>query len=196
MIRVEKERRAQELFDRAGFRPRHWEMTFERYKPCNKSQRAAKAYLEALEAIDHNIFIWGPVGVGKSHLAVSLGKKLIREKLVDLQFISAVNLLAEIKATFGKDYGEGVELVIRRFSSKPVLILDELGVEKETDWVRETFYAMIDNRYTAMLPTIVTSNLEPGELAEKIGDRLVSRLMEGAKVIEIGGHDYRLKEGK
>jgi DNA replication protein DnaC len=73
------------------------------------------------------------------------------------------------------------------------LVIDDLGAEKSSEWAREILYLIIDKRYSDLLPTIITSNLSPKELAEKLDDRLVSRLMEDAIVIKIDGKDHRVK---
>jgi DNA replication protein DnaC len=73
----------------------------------------------------------------------------------------------------------------------PVLILDDLGAEKASEWVAETLYILIDDRYGNMKPTVFTSNYSPSELAERLGDRIVSRIMEMCRIIEIKTSDKR-----
>ena len=75
---------------------------------------------------------------------------------------------------------------------KGLLFIDDIGAEKMTEWVAETFYLILNYRYNEMLPTIFTSNLSPSELAERIGDRIVSRIIGSSDVIKLDGEDRRL----
>lgn len=75
----------------------------------------------------------------------------------------------------------------------PLLVLDDLGAERATEWVQERIYVLINERYERMRSTIVTTN-HPSldSLAGAVGQRSVSRLMESATVIPVSGHDRRL----
>ncbi len=73
-----------------------------------------------------------------------------------------------------------------------LLILDDLGAEKPTEWVRERMYEIVNQRYEWMRPIIVTSNLSPAQLAKQVGQRVASRLMEMCEVVELDGRDRRL----
>lgn len=77
-----------------------------------------------------------------------------------------------------------------------LLILDDLGAEKPTEWVRERIFSIIDYRYGNMLPTWGTSNLTPDKLADQIGERAFWRLIEECDVIEVNGVNLRERRGK
>ena len=70
--------------------------------------------------------------------------------------------------------------------------MDDMGAEKTTDWSMSTLYVLIDKRYSEMMPTIITSNLTVAEVADKVGDRIASRIAGMCKVIELKGKDRRL----
>jgi DNA replication protein DnaC len=72
-----------------------------------------------------------------------------------------------------------------------LVVLDDLGREKVTDWASERLYVLVNERYNAMRPTVVTSNYGPDQLAERGYDALVSRLVEGSPAIQITASDYR-----
>lgn len=179
-----------EIFERCGLKTRHETMSLDNYKPTTEGQ---KQVLEDLKRYnDGNVFISGPVGTGKTHLIVGLVSKIAREHLCGFRFRTGVDMLYEIRSTFNYNDPGQTDRMINIFSKANILVIDDLGAEKSTEWARETFYMIIDRRYNMMKRTFVTSNLSPKELANKLNDRLVSRLMEGAIVLKIDGNDYRI----
>ena len=76
-----------------------------------------------------------------------------------------------------------------------LLVLDDLGAEKPSDWVRERLYTIINRRYEHCRPTIVTSNLTIDQLAKQVGSRVASRLCELCEVVELQGTDRRKTKG-
>ena len=150
------------------------------------------------------LFLHGSVGTGKTHILWAIEKKLndIREELakdnkVDdnlrTRFFNTPQMLHDIRKEYGMK-GEGYDTMDYAKDFGGILFLDDIGAEKLTDWVLETFYLIINHRYENMLPTIFTSNLSIAELADKIGDRTTSRIVEMCEVYELKGEDKRLKE--
>lgn len=137
-------------------------------------------------------FLFGPCGTGKTlsaacavRLAVLDGK---RAKLV-----TAKQLLDSVKAGYdGGDRG-----ALDRAEAYDLLALDDLGVERSTEWALETITRLIDTRTTRQRPTIVTSNYRLGELRDRWGgvpgQRIVSRIAGACERVEMGGEDWRLK---
>lgn len=76
-----------------------------------------------------------------------------------------------------------------------LVVLDDLGREKVTDWATERLYVLVNERYNRLLPTIVTTNYTAGELVARGYDALVSRLMEGSDLVRIEADDYRVRSG-
>jgi DNA replication protein DnaC len=144
----------------------------------------------------------GTCGVGKTHLAVALIKKVITEKGDSCLFYDFRDLLREIQASWNS-VSQASELeVLRPVLEAKVLVLDELGANKPTDWVRETIAHIINCRYNDKKLTIFTSNYPDSSsnqreetLTDRIGVRLRSRLYEMCRKIEIHGEDFR-KENK
>lgn len=188
--RLQYERKVDEIFRLGGLKARHEIMGLDNYKPTTENQRNILASLN--EYSDGNIFIFGPVGTGKTHLISGLIRRIVEERLAWFKFRTGVDMLYEIRSTF--NYGDPGETdrMIDKFTRTDILIIDDLGAEKSTEWARETFYMIIDRRYNMMKRTFITSNLSPKELANKLNDRLVSRLIEGAMILKIDGKDYRL----
>ncbi len=107
--------------------------------------------------------------------------------------ISVPELLLEIRDTFnGNEISE--KAIIDKYSWIDVLILDDLGVEKTSDWVLQTLYTIIDRRYREELRTIITSNLGIEEIREKLDDRIASRIVGMCRVCILQGRDRRIQD--
>ena len=141
------------------------------------------------------LVIYGPVGTGKTALAVAtlyhLG--LTENPRPRMMFVSVPQLLAEIRSGYdkGSDADRGI---MRRALDADVLVLDDFGAERVTDWVQEQQYTVINHRYNKMLPIIATTNLPKARLAAHIGDRAASRLWEMCEVLKLEGADRRLAQ--
>jgi DNA replication protein DnaC len=157
-------------------------------------------------------YIWGGVGTGKTRLAYGLVKKsvernyeLTAEKInkdtenyayhinPPVKFYNFPKMLTYIKNSIGADKNYSDTLNIDDIAEdKRLVIIDDLGAEKFTEWVIETLYQIINERYENMLPTIFISNLSLGNLSEKVGDRISSRIAEMCEVRELKGNDRRI----
>lgn len=132
-------------------------------------------------------------GTGKTHLSVAIARELLLNDLEGVRFISSPFLFLEIKATFGSNDPKNTEkIIIEKYSSIPFLIVDDIGVEKISEWANQIWYMIVDSRHVKMLPTVYTSNLNIGEIAVKIDTRVASRLSSGL-VFDINTSDYRIK---
>ena len=142
-------------------------------------------------------FIHGPVGTGKTHLSVALVKEAVcnavrtRER-ASLLVTSAPALLSEIRSTFRDGAALSEDDLIGRYSRVEHLLVDDLGVERGTDFAIQTLYLIIDARYTAMRRTVFTSNLDIVGVEERLGDRIASRIVGMGCVLRLDGRDRRL----
>lgn len=144
------------------------------------------------------IYIHGGVGSGKTHIAYALFKN-VKEVLKlerDPLFWNTTELLAEIKEDFDRRYDSKHHIDEELMTARVVLFLDDIGAEKPTDWVQETFYRILNGRYERMLPTVFTSNLTIAQLAERMGDRIASRIVETCDIVHLKGEDKRFKNIK
>lgn len=176
---------------------------FESYKPQNPSQtKAAKmAFNFAMEypAVDSGLLFIGTVGVGKTHLAVSILKSLT-ERGFSCLFYEFGTLLKEIRDSYNPNTFDSELSVLAPVFDADILVLDELGASKPTDWVRDTMAHIINNRYNEKKFTIFTTNYldernDPREetLEDRIGVRARSRIYEMCQTIVIQGEDHRRK---
>lgn len=159
---------------------------------------AGRRWLEAYRAGDRrNLLIFGPVGTGKTGLGWGLIRELIEEDGVRCNGVVFRDLLDELRDGFRRRMqGDEVDYPIRRST---VLLLDDLGAERATDFAREELAVLVEHRWQRDLVTVATTNYRPAELAARlghddrvVGERIVSRLMEGAAQIELRGGDRRL----
>lgn len=111
------------------------------------------------------------------------------------RFVNAPRLLQEIRNTFGRMSAQEIttESVLSEYLHVDVLVLDDLGSEKPTDWVREQLFMLIDERYGAKRPTIFTSNLSLKELALTLSERIADRILEmcRGRIVKIKCGSYR-----
>lgn len=162
--------------------------------------RDSKHLVDEFPNIEVGVIFLGPCGVGKTHLATAISRALIRQKGVSCLFYDFRDLLKEIQDSYNPVSKMTELVVLQPVYEADVLVLDELGASKPTDWVRDTMTQIINTRYNDKKITIFTSNYQdeaenPGEetLMDRVGVRLRSRLYEMCKVVQIKGEDYRLK---
>lgn len=175
-------------------------MTLENFNPqlAGKAHEIAKEYAESFSRETTNgLMLYGKAGSGKTHLAVSIARHIIEKKQIQVRFARIVDLLGEIRKTFdaNEQYRtENESELIQRYTSTPLLIIDDLGAEKTTDWVRQILYQIIDERWIEQKPIIVTSNLNLEELEARFEERIASRVAGMCRLVESRDYDYRIKK--
>lgn len=169
----------------------------------------AKSLVNDYPAVEKGLLLMGPVGSGKTHLAVSILKGLT-QKGVPCLFSEFGSLLKQIQDSYNPISQTSELRVLAPVYEAEVLVLDELGATVPTDWVRDTMYQIINRRYNDRKLTIFTTNYQdqPAPLAEgagkkadrdrslttleeRIGTRLRSRLYEMCFEVKIDGADFR-----
>jgi DNA replication protein DnaC len=131
------------------------------------------------ERLDKGDGLWlmGDVGTGKTTLAMLVSKAAVEAQRT-VAIYSLPRLLARIRRTYDDEAGEPYLEFFERLTSVDLLHVDDLGVEKRSDWVLEQLYAIVNERYEAQRSMVVTTNLDQSALEEQIGPRTVSRLVE------------------
>ncbi|MGD9628984.1 MAG: ATP-binding protein [Pyrinomonadaceae bacterium] len=187
--------------DRAKLPRRYLDCHFHNYKPQHPSQEKAFKFATSLTmeypAVDQGLLLMGTVGVGKTHLAVSILKGLT-ERGFNCLFYEFGSLLKEIQDSYNANTKTSELGVLAPVLNAEILVLDELGASKPTDWVRDTMAHVINTRYNDQKLTIFTTNYldqrrtDREELLEdRIGVRLRSRLYEMCRTVEMSGQDFR-----
>ncbi len=160
---------------------------------------------------EHGLLLMGPCGVGKTHLAVAAVQEIMRRGHTCL-FYDYRELLKEIQNSYNSTVQTTELDVLRPVFETDVLVLDELGAVKPTEWVWDTVSLILNTRYNDNRTTIITTNFDDqpaaaavgsisparaasrGEtLGDRIGERMRSRLHEMCRIITLEGTDFRQK---
>src|SRR5215203_3321664 len=188
-------------FDNVRLPKRYDGFHFGNYKPQNQSQtialRSAMTFAMEYPAVDRGLLLMGSVGVGKTHLAVSILKGLT-ERGFSCLFYEFGALLKEIQDSYNTNTQSSELKVLTPILDAEVLVLDEIGASKPTEWVRDTMAHVINTRYNDKKLTIFTTNYlderrkdREETLEDRIGVRLRSRLFEMCRTVPIAGEDFR-----
>ena len=149
-----------------------------------------------------SIYIFGSPGTGKTFLAAIKAQELLKQGK-SVIFGDVPSLLDQLKGTFDQNSESTLEELMKTLSEVDVLVLDDLGTETPTEWAVERLYLIVNNRYNASKPIIVTSNYDTDTAANRLnspknapkgvtGSRIISRLSQMCKIVKISGDDKRL----
>lgn len=144
------------------------------------------------ECSGKNVFIYGGSGTGKSVFAASIAKQYIRKKK-SVNFLSYPAFIMELQSSFRKDEEDPFEIARSVATFAGVLIIDDLGAEKLTDFVRQITYFILNEREQRELRTIITSNFSLADLDAQVDPRISSRIAGMCKVLKFTGADRRVK---
>ncbi|GGG97392.1 cell division protein ZapE [Silvibacterium dinghuense] len=215
------ERRRLSLLERAGIPKRYEHCALETYALFPQADASLRAaYMMAQRFVDSyplategkGLLLTGSIGVGKTHLSVGILQSLITEKGVRGLFCDYRELLKEIQHSYNPQVLTTELEILRPVFEAEVLVLDELGASKPTEWVWDTVAHILNTRYNDKRTTIITTNYPdaaPGgaatgaqramreeTLGDRIGERMRSRLAEMCVTIEMRGDDFRQKAGR
>lgn len=139
-----------------------------------------------------SLMIWGPYGNGKSHLAAAVAHAVRANGYIPV-FQTLPELLARIRSTFRGDNKETEKHIMDALLSCDLLIIDDIGAEKNTDWVWQVLFEIVDGRYRRNKPIFYTTNLQPSELKDRVGPRIYDRMIETSILAQNQGGSYRMK---
>jgi DNA replication protein DnaC len=207
---------AARLLKRAAIPKRYEHCTLDTFEPGygQADQSLAKAFSTARRFVyeypvtteGRGLLLTGSVGVGKTHLAVGIIQALIWEKGVRALFCDYRELLKRIQESYNPLVATTELQILAPVFEAEVLILDELGAQKPTDWVWDTVALVLNTRYNDKRTTLITTNypnapaamarnadkaIREETLGDRIGERMRSRLAEMCVEVEMRGNDLR-----
>ena len=175
--------------------PRFAQRTFETFKASGSHisvLRACRAFCDQDHSDGVGIAFTGPVGTGKTHLAAAiLNDWLGRQKLG--VFVVMSDFFGELRIAMNNQGDQSTDEIIDAVASAPLLVLDDMGVDKASAWQASAIYRIINKRYEHFLPTVVTTNLSHEEMPVLLGHRAYDRLLECCDWHEVEGESYRRK---
>jgi len=169
-----------------------------------------------LETDGRGLMFVGSIGIGKTHLAVGILNALITERGAKGLFVDYRDLLKQVQNSYNRSVHVTELDVLRPVFEAEILVLDELGASKPTDWVWDTVAHILNTRYNDRRTTIITTNyanqketsqgqwdnlpqaegnakraVHEETLGDRIGERMRSRLQEMCVIVEMSGKDFR-----
>ncbi len=194
-----KKREIEKLFSISNLGERFSKSTFESFLDRNGSETAYKVAVKYVKTFKEwngeSLMLWGEPGNGKTHLAAAIVNELSKKGYI-VVFQSVPELLRRIRSTFNSENKENETQIMRALLECDLLILDDIGAEKTTEWVEEKLFNIIDGRYRKELPTLYTSNLEPKELKNQVGKRSYDRMVETSLTVKNEAASYRREIAK
>ena len=174
-------------------------MTFDTLDPNIQpvAQRLAREYAGGFNKKSPSLVFYSPEnGTGKTTLAAAIANYVLHELRAPVMFAKARDIMLEIRKTFSDRYETEAE-ILDKLSYVDLLVLDDVGVDRPSEWIKSTYWTLMDRRFDWELPVVITTNkpLEgKGELlADRIGEGAASRLLGLCRgnIIDMTGPDLR-----
>lgn len=200
---MQAQRDAEKLRSKSGLTPYQWgACTMEAFDPnaAKAAQGVAAATVhermaQAVKAVKEYaarpqgwLLLQGGVGSGKTHLAAAVVRQQVNAGN-DAHFVSVMEALDRMRAAFGQHTEDDYARFLRTVN---LLVLDDLGAERSTEWAQEALFGIIDHRYGARYPLIVTTNCAPEQLDKRIASRLQQTGWGRTVVLPCG--DFRISQ--
>lgn len=164
------------------------------FKPATRSSEKTPADASTLMQVGdkkdtyrNGLVLTGGYGTGKTHLAAAIANNLV-DKGIMVLFDTYVGHLDRLKREMDSDEPK---VYLDKMKSMPMLVIDDLGKEKKTDWSQQILFNVLNYRYEHYLPTVITTNMTPNELPKYVEGAIASRLMETFEILQMRGTDFR-----
>lgn len=198
--RSEEQATVLERWHRAGLTERMFRQTigsFDRSRLLARSD-GSTALEDATWLLDHAhdetpawLVLWGPRGVGKTHMATGILLEVCRRGGY-AAWRTGKEMLDELRATHEPGSRTTEAALQREWARLALLVIDDVGVDRQTPYTAEAYWAVLDGRYRSGLPLVMTTNLTPDLLRAHIGEAAASRISEYALMSEVVASDYRV----
>lgn len=201
-------RRVEKIIKNSKMSKRNLSYKFENFEPNTSNKKVFNNFKNYSEKLVNGIekkglILVGNNGVGKTHLACSIANKLI-ENGIPVIYGTLINLLAELKNSYEIDNSISEMEIIKLYENVDLLIIDDLGKEKPSEWGLEKLFTIINSRYENNLPVIITTNYNQNSLVQRLSingeietaKSIISRLYEMCYLVKIDDIDHRIKKKK
>lgn len=181
---------------------------FENFEVNSNNKKVYQSLKEYSEKLTNSVerkglILVGNNGVGKTHLACSIANELIKNG-IPIIYGTLINLLAELKNSYDIDNNISEMEIIKLYEKVDLLIIDDLGKEKPSEWGLEKLFTIINSRYENNLPVIITTNYDQNSLINRLSingeigtaKSIISRLYETCYLVKIEDRDHRIKNKK
>lgn len=212
-----RERIRRDMREFAGLSKRNFNQRFRNYQPDDGQMKAfqaarefAKTYIEGKND-GTGLLLIGGVGSGKTHLAAAIVNAAIDYVPISdydaagcgdgfrcgftpssgTRFIGTVELMERLRETYNSSESGSAQEIIRRYQEARLLVLDDLGAEKPSDWARERLFEIIDRRYNDCTPVVITTNADVQELYQKLGARICDRIRSMCATYTVTSKSHR-----
>lgn len=201
-------KRVEKIIKNSKMSKRNLSYKFDNFEPNTSNKKVLdnlKKYSEKLvNGIEKKgLILVGNNGVGKTHLACSIANELIKNG-IPIIYGTLINLLAELRNSYDSDNNISEMEIIKLYEKVDLLIIDDLGKEKPSEWGLEKLFTIVNSRYENNLPVIITTNYNQDSLVERLSlngeietaKSIISRLYEMCYLVKIEDIDHRIKKKK
>lgn len=201
-----RKQKIESILGKSGIKKRYLSRTIDSFSVTAENKRSFEVATDYIKNFREyftqgkGLYLEGPCGTGKTHLAIAIALAIINTG-VPVICKTSIDILGDIKRCYERNSEVMEEEVLEAYKTVDLLIIDDLGKEQVTEWSVPVLYSILNERYEALLPTIITTNYNTTALAEKLsakGDTetataIISRFVESSKRVTMSWADYRRK---
>lgn len=201
-----RKQKIESILGKSGIKKRYLSRTIDSFSVTAENKRSFEVATDYIKNFREyftqgkGLYLEGPCGTGKTHLAIAIALAIINTG-VPVICKTSIDILGDIKRCYERNSEVTEEEFLEAYKTVDLLIIDDLGKEQVTEWSVPVLYSILNERYEALLPTIITTNYNTSALAEKLsakGDTetaaaIISRFVESYKRVTMAWADYRRK---